>query len=137
MKQTFERITVGTPCAVHTFLLVSQRTLRKEAAQRGRPALNEPDLGFGSRRSPRIPSQLPLESAGIWNNGGTIQVLRLPVSTVSSGRIDARRIAAECFSPLTDSLFRGYLIYGDETDITRTWNEWGAPTHSTVHRPKL
>ena len=66
-----------------------------------------------------------------------MRALWLPVSTVSSGRIDARRIAAECFPPLTGSMFREHRIYVDETDITRTWNEWEAPTHSTVHRPKL
>ena len=43
---------------------------------------------------------------------GTIQVLRLPVSTVGSGRIDARRIAAEYFFSPTD-LFGEDRIYVD------------------------
>ena len=43
---------------------------------------------------------------------GTIQVLRLPVSTVGSGRIDARRIASEYFFPPTD-LFSEDRIYVD------------------------
>ena len=59
-------------------------------------------------------------------------MLRLLVSTVSSGRVDARRIAAEYLFSLPD-LFCERRVYVDETDITRTRNEWGAPIHSTIH----
>ena len=59
-------------------------------------------------------------------------MLRLLVSIVSSGRVDARGIAAEYFFSLPD-LFCERRVYVDETDITRTRNEWGAPIHSTIH----
>ena len=71
VKQTSDRITVGLSRSSTRRAFIcdkSTNTAKKKFSQRGRLALNEPDLGFGGPHSPRTPSRLP-ETASVWKNG--------------------------------------------------------------------